>query len=190
MWLSLWVVRRESIPGRILAEPGQSISWVSICWLRKGDGSMILFLLMDRSYLLSWSSFIFKLVDINKIRDGFAQSQSQYGLPLRHFRQLTLRNQQHSLQNVEQHHDSLPNSTSKIYLPLSYQLAHITKTEPITIHPIRPQLSIGYLVFRKVVVRIGFVGAGSTTVYYCLKYLPVSTVNTVLNLAPVFIFFI
>ena len=44
--------------------------------------------------------------------------------------------------------------------------------------------------FGKVVMRIGFVGAGSTTVYYCLKYLPVSTVITIMNMAPIFIFFI
>lgn len=41
-----------------------------------------------------------------------------------------------------------------------------------------------------VVVRIGLVGGGQTLVYYCLAYLPVSTVTTLFNLGPVFIYFI
>ena len=39
------------------------------------------------------------------------------------------------------------------------------------------------------ITRIFFVGSGST-VYYCVQYLPVSTVVTILNLGPIFIFFI
>jgi drug/metabolite transporter (DMT)-like permease len=41
-----------------------------------------------------------------------------------------------------------------------------------------------------VLVRIVLVGGGQTIVYYCLTYMPVSTVITLLNLGPIFIFFV
>ena len=39
-------------------------------------------------------------------------------------------------------------------------------------------------------MRIGIVGAAATSMYQSLKFLPVSTVVTIWNLGPIFIFFI
>ena len=39
-------------------------------------------------------------------------------------------------------------------------------------------------------LRICFVGAAATSMYQSLKFLPVSTVTTIWNLGPIFIFFI
>ena len=45
------------------------------------------------------------------------------------------------------------------------------------------------LVFRYVVSRMIVMNFADITLFYCLKYLPVSTAITLYNMAPIFIFF-
>lgn len=41
-----------------------------------------------------------------------------------------------------------------------------------------------------IIIRIIYMGMGSITMYFCLKYLPVSMVATLYNTGPIFIYFI
>jgi drug/metabolite transporter (DMT)-like permease len=45
-------------------------------------------------------------------------------------------------------------------------------------------------VFRKMITRVSVVGAASSLMFYCLTYIPVSTVVTLFNMGPIFIFFV
>jgi len=46
------------------------------------------------------------------------------------------------------------------------------------------------IAFRDVSIRVALAGTASTIMFYCIGYLPVSTVTTMFNMAPIFIFLI
>lgn len=70
------------------------------------------------------------------------------------------------------------------------QLLYFATGQRITIHwePIR--YSPTYPVFRQMIKRLMFSTSYAVLTHYCVKYLPVSTVVSLSNVGPIFIFFI
>lgn len=126
----------------------------------------------------------------NEAISWFCGNSTQCCLSLCIFRLLHSSYWANVLQKTNSLPPSLPSHIHQIFLYLAYEYISDEERQEIAVHQITSMFFYPYLDFFKVATRLVFNIFAFVFMLYCLGYIPVSTVTTIFNMGPVFIYFI